>query len=347
MVVRPKGEDFQQALTEYLEAVTQQEVEIISLTPLAGGASRDMWQVRAKVNGEGQEFVLRRDQGTVVSDRTLERDQEFKVMKVVHEAGVNVARPRWYCLEPLILGQPFLILDYIEGLTIGQQVIEQPELAEARKTLPEAMGVQLARIHAIDVGKHDLDFLPHPREGFSPAQEALAQIRELIQQMRIYNPVLEFGWRWLQQHLPKSDKTALLHGDFRVGNVLVGSQGLKGIIDWEYARIGDPLDDLAWACLRDWRYGNTKLLLGGIEESEPFIKAYEKESGHKIDRKALAFWEILGNLRWAVGSIAQANRHLRGGSPSLELASLGRRSAEMQLEMLTLIGSQGLDGHVR
>jgi aminoglycoside phosphotransferase (APT) family kinase protein len=346
MTVTPKAEDFQQALTEYLEAVNRQEVEIISLTPLVGGASRDMWQVTAKVGGEEQQFVLRRDQGMAVSDRALERDQEFKVMKAVHEVGLSVPRPRWYCLEPLILGQPFLILDYVEGIAVGRQVIEQPELGEAHKTLPEAMGVQLARIHAIDPAKHNLDFLPRSRERLSPAQEALAQIRELIQQMRVYNPVFEFGWRWLQQHVPKSDKTALLHGDFRVGNVLVGSKGLNGIIDWEYARIGDPLDDLAWPCLRDWRYGNTKLPLSGIGEREAFIQAYEKESGHKVDRKALAFWEILGNLRWAVGSIAQANRHLSGGSASLELASLGRRSAEMQLEMLTLIGAQGLDGHV-
>jgi aminoglycoside phosphotransferase (APT) family kinase protein len=139
----------------------------------------------------------------------------------------------------------------------------------------------------------------------------------------------------------------VVHGDFRVGNFMVGIKGLKGIVDWEYSHIGDPIEDLAWLCLRDWRYGNGQLKLGGIAPNrEPFIQAYERVSGRKIDRKAVDFWEIVGNLRWAVAGLTQANRHLSGGEESVELASLGRRSAEMQLEMLRLIGEQGVVDHV-
>jgi aminoglycoside phosphotransferase (APT) family kinase protein len=138
----------------------------------------------------------------------------------------------------------------------------------------------------------------------------------------------------------------LLHGDFRVGNFLVDSKGLNGIVDWEFCRMGDPLEDLAWPCLRDWRYGNGEAQLGGIGAREPFIQAYERASGRTIDRKAIDYWEILGNLRWAVTCLSQANRHLSGGDLSVELASLGRRSAEMQMEMLRLIGQQGLKDHV-
>src|SRR5690348_14132407 len=101
MIETTKAEDFRQRLAEYLEAVTQKDdVEIESLQPLAGGASRDSWSVKAKVGTEVQQFVLRRDLATTMYDKALERDQEFLVMKAIHEAGVLVPRPRWYCLEP-------------------------------------------------------------------------------------------------------------------------------------------------------------------------------------------------------------------------------------------------------
>jgi aminoglycoside phosphotransferase (APT) family kinase protein len=341
-----KLEDFQQRLTEYLEAVTKQEVSIVVLKPLAGGASRDTWQVTAKVGDTERSVVLRRDLETQITHRALERDQEFKVMKAARDAHVKVPCPRWYCLETQILGESFLIMDFVEGVSIGRQVVQQPELADVRKVLPEQMGEQLARIHAIDPTQHPLDFLSRPRPGFSPAQEALAQIREMIVQIKVCNPVLEFGLRWLGKNLPETNQTVVQHGDFRVGNFLVDKAGLNGIIDWEFARIGDPHDDLAWPCLRDWRYGKGELPLGGIGEREPFLQAYEKESGRTVNRKTLIFWEILGNLRWAVACLAQANRHLSGGNPNVELASLGRRSAEMQLEMLQLISEQGVGTHV-
>ena len=196
-----KVDDFRQRLTEYLEAVTQQEVSVLSLKPIAGGASRDIWQVGAKIGEDEQQLVLRRDLASTISDRALERDQEFRVMKAAHESGVNVPRPRWYCLEPLILDAPFLVMDFAEGVSVGEQVVEQPELAEARKLLPEQMGVQLARIHAIDPDKQKLDFLWRPREGSSPAQEALTQLREVIRQVGEHNPVFQFGLRWLEQHM--------------------------------------------------------------------------------------------------------------------------------------------------
>lgn len=339
-------DDFRERLTEYLEAVTRSEVTIDALTPMAGGASRDTWLVRAKVDDKAETLVLRRDLATSMYDRALQREQEFAVMKIAHEKGVSVPRPRWYCLEPNILESPFFLMDYVEGVSIGSEVVRQPELKEGRGALPEQMGTQLAHIHAIDYSAQKLDFLPRPRPGFSPAQEALTQTRSMILKLGIYNPALEFGLRWAEQHIPHSERLVLLHGDYRVGNFMVSSKGLNGIIDWEFARVGDPLEDIAWPCVRSWRYGNGSLQLGGIAEREPFIRAYEKASGHTVDRKAVDYWEILGNIRWAVTSLSQANRHLSGGDFSVELASLGRRSAEVQLEMLRLIAAQGLTDHV-
>ena len=143
--------------------------------------------------------------------------------------------------------------------------------------------------------------------------------------------------RWLVQRAPRCAQPTLLHGDFRIGNLLVGPAGLGAVIDWEFAHVGDPHEDLAWPCVRDWRFGNDALHVGGVGELAPYLAAYTAASGRAVDRNALRWWEIMGNLRWATTCHIQAHRHLSGADPSVELASLGRRAAEMELEFLTLI----------
>ena len=139
MTETAKVDDFRQRLSEYLEAVTQQPVDVKTLQTLASGAVQESWLVKASVNSNDQSFVLSRDLPTRIDDKALECDQEFRVMKVAHAAGISLPRPRWYCLEPLILGQPFSIMDYVEGVSSGKQVVSLPELANARAALPRAL----------------------------------------------------------------------------------------------------------------------------------------------------------------------------------------------------------------
>src|SRR5262249_51360251 len=148
---------------------------------------------------EKQDLVLRRDAATTVFEKALFRDQEFKVMKAAHDSGVNVPCPRWYCIETAILDMPFMITDYVEGVSIGRQVVQAADLADARRAMPEQLGEQLAKIHAVDIKKHNLDYLPAPAKDMTPAQEILAQIRHDIQALGVHNPVFEFGLRWAHQ----------------------------------------------------------------------------------------------------------------------------------------------------
>jgi aminoglycoside phosphotransferase (APT) family kinase protein len=129
----------------------------------------------------------------------------------------------------------------------------------------------------------------------------------------------------------------LVHGDYRIGNVLIGDGGLHAVLDWEFAHVGDPCEDLAWFCVRAWRFGNDALEAGGIVEREAWLAAYERASGRSVDRARVAYLEVLGNVKWAIGALMQARRHLSGVERSIELASLGRVSAEMEFEALRLI----------
>ena len=133
-------------------------------------------------------------------------------------------------------------------------------------------------------------------------------------------------------------------GDGRTGgnnafdpNLLVDADGLAAVIDWEFAHVGDPCEELGYLCLRDWRFGNDSLRVGGLSKRETFLQAYEGFSNTQIDRHSVDWWEVFGNVRWAAICLNQAERHLSGRESSVELASLGRRSLDMQAEALSLI----------
>jgi aminoglycoside phosphotransferase (APT) family kinase protein len=329
------ADDIAARLAAFLTTAADAPATIAALRPIAGGASRETWAVDAEIGGVREALVLRMDLASSMNPDALSRPQEFALLALAHAAGVLAPRPRWLDADGAALGRPFLLMDHLEGESIGPRVVRRPELAGARARLPAQMAEQLARIHAID--PRPLDFLPRPAAGSSPALYALDRTRRAIEAIGLLNPALEFGLRWLEQRAPACERLTLIHGDFRIGNLLVGREGLNAVIDWEFAHIGDPHEDLAWPCVRDWRFGNDTLRVGGVGEIAPYLAAYEAAAGRIIDRDILRWWEIMGNLRWAATCHVQAQRHLSGADPSVELVSLGRRAAEMELEFLALI----------
>ncbi len=334
-------DDLHHQLAAFVAAQTRSAVGITQLQPIAGGASRETWAVDLTI-AEGPEagshaLILRRDMGSSLTPEALSRAQEFHLLRVAATHGVQVPHVRWLCADSQILGQPFFLMERIAGESIGARLVRKPELAAARAVLPQQMAEQLALIHRIDPTLEHVRDLPQPAASTSPIAHALAGVRRQVAALSLHNPAVEWALRWLERHAPPGDLQTLVHGDFRIGNLLVGPEGLRAVIDWEFAHLGDPHEDLAWPCVRDWRFGNDGLRVGGIGELEPFLTAYEAASGRVVDRGAVRWWEILGNLRWAVTCLVQAQRHLSGSDPSIEFASLGRRAAEMELEYLLLI----------
>jgi aminoglycoside phosphotransferase (APT) family kinase protein len=128
----------------------------------------------------------------------------------------------------------------------------------------------------------------------------------------------------------------LVHGDYRIGNVIFGPEGARSILDWELAHIGDPMEDIGWLCVRSWRFGGDKPV-GGIGDRVAFYAAYEAAGGAQVDPERVRYWETFGNLRWGVTCIVQVKQYLAGASGSIELASIGRRVAETEWELLRLM----------
>jgi aminoglycoside phosphotransferase (APT) family kinase protein len=326
--------------------VTGSDATIVDAKPLAGGASRDTWFIRVQCDpgtddATMHEYVMRRDLPTQMFEDALTREEEFRLMDAAYQSGVSVAKVRYLCTDESVLGSPFFIMDYVPGISIGRKVISSPELEQAREALPEQMAQELARIHAIDTDAHNLDFLRAPQAGRTPAEEIIAQTYQILDDLGVQNPVWEWALRYAQTHQPHTEKITFVHGDFRIGNLLVDASGLQAVIDWEFGHLGDPDEELGYLCMRDWRFGNGLKRAAGLTDRETFLQAYEKASGRQVNRDAVDWWELMGNIRWGVICLSQAERHLSGEEPSVELASLGRRSAEMQLETLRLIESFG------
>ncbi len=326
-------------LAAYLSREAGAEVRVVAIAPMAGGASREMFSVDVDVE-DGPEkgrraLVLRRDLGGRIYDQALDRAGEFKVIAEARRAKVRVPEPRWLCEDPAVLGAPFFLQDRVAGETIGRRIVKDPALADARPRLAGEMAEELARIHTIDTTR--LPFLPRPRDGMTPAESELAYARGQLDRLREAHPVIELALAWLGERVPETGAPTFVHGDFRVGNVVVGPSGLEGVLDWEFAHVGDPLEDLAWPLVRSWRFGVDAKEVGGVGDRGPYVETYAKASGRDVRLGDVRFWEILGNVRWAIGCVAQANRHLSGQSPSVEFASLGRKTAEMELDLLDLL----------
>ncbi len=313
-------------------------VEIENLKRMAGGSVRESWSFDATLAKDGKTtrraLVLRRDlPGHKLVNR---RRDEFLVLRAAHQEGVPVPEVLWLCEDPAVLGSDFFVMERIAGEAIARRLLRDEAYARAREVMPEQLAAILAQIHKIDLERHHLDFLPS--SSALPARDELARCEEIFRELALEpHPAIELALRWLAAHMPKSSRRTLVHGDFRVGNFMFGPEGTRSILDWEFVHIGDPIEDVAWICVRSWRFGEDDKPVGGLAQREVFFTAYEKASGIALDREAAHFWEVFGNLRWAVGTISQARTAIDGIVPSVELASIGRRTAEMELELIALI----------
>jgi aminoglycoside phosphotransferase (APT) family kinase protein len=228
------------------------------------------------------------------------------------------------------LGSGF-VMDRIEGETIARRILRDDEYASARAVMAGQCGEIAARIHAIPTAE-----LPHLAELDTAAQ--IEQQRSFLDTFGEPHPAFELGLRWLEARIPSPARpTSLVHGDFRNGNFIVGAEGIRAVLDWELAHLGDPLEDLGWLCVKSWRFGVADRLVGGFGDLRDLLDAYERAGGGAVDEEAIRFWVAFGTVRWGVIAIAQSFTHLSGFVRSVELATLGRRVAEMEWDLLQII----------
>lgn len=337
-----KTEIIAERLGPFLEQEVGARVRIEDLRSMTGGATREAFRLDAVVERPGEApathplvLLVFRPGG----QRAFGAGDEVRLLDALVRIGAPVPRP--FAAGEEALGRPFYLMERVPGEAIGRRIVREERFARAREVLPDQLARALAAIHRVPLADGSLDFLPGPTPGGSIAASDVERLEQLYRAIAVEpHPVFEITLRWLRANLPAERpgaSPALVHGDFRIGNVLVDEDGLRAVLDWELAHRGDPLEDLGWICVRSWRFGNDRLALGGIADREALFSAYEEAVGHGVDRAALRFWEVYGNLRWGVFTLVQVRGFLEGVVPSIELASIGRRTAETEWELLRLI----------
>ncbi|HET7572394.1 MAG TPA: phosphotransferase family protein [Gaiellaceae bacterium] len=307
---------FQRALADVLG----REVAVSEPLLLAGGASKEAWAVDA----DGEPLLVRRAAVGVIHRHTLSLRNEFAVLEAAYEAGVKVPRPYGYVAD--LEGREAFVMERLAGETIGRRIVQRPELAAARAALPVQLADELAKIHAIPSER--LPFLEEAR-----LERMVAELDEVGEP----HPAIELGLWWLRENRPPPRDPVVVHGDYRIGNVVVGERGLVGVLDWEFVHLDDPVRDLAFGLVRAWRFGVDGKRLGGVGEVEPYLERYNELTGFDVRPEELDYWELAGNVGWAIGCLTQAHRHLSGQDRSVELAILGRLGAEVEYEICHLL----------
>jgi aminoglycoside phosphotransferase (APT) family kinase protein len=329
-------EELHTPLEAFLSERSGSSVSVTDLSRMAGGASRAIYRFDATFEREELlPLVLRMD--AVSPALQAQSSDEFTLLSVARDAGVTVPRVHWDGDESAGLGSKFFIMDRVDGEAIARKLLRDDEYSETRDSLPEALAEELARIHAISIEGDRLDFL-EPLSSAGPAQEVERYIQVLDAVGAGHpQPVLRYVARWLMRNTPSTRARSLVHGDFRIGNILFDRKGLTSILDWELAHFGDPMEDLGWLCVRAWRFGVDDRPVGGLCSRERLFEAYERAGGVPVDAAAVRYWEILGNWKWAVMCVMQAGRSSAGEYPDIELAAIGRRIADSEWEALALL----------
>ncbi len=304
------------------------------LQRLSGGASQELWAFDVETPDGWRELILRRNPGgTVKRENAAGMETEARLIELARATGAPVPEVVHVFAPEEALGSGFL-MTRIPGETLARRILRDPEYAEARPRLAWQMGAAAARIHQIDpasAGPLRVSTIESSLDGAYALYRANGGRR----------PVVEWAFRWLRENRPAREaEPKVVHGDMRTGNIIVGPEGLRAVLDWEVVHLGDPLYDLGWICTPSWRFGEIDRPAGGFGAREELWAGYESVSGQPVDRDRARFWEVMSTLRWGL-SCAMMACEFQAGERSVEKAAIGRRASETEIDLLSMLAPPG------
>lgn len=299
--------------------------ELTGLARLSGGANMESWAF----DWAGGAYVLRRaPSADYMAGRPYGHADEAALVIAAHGAGAKA---------PEVVG----VLEPSDGMGTGYvmrrvmaEVNPAKILADPPPSLLADLGRELARIHAIPA-----ETIP----AAIPLMDTAAALAELKARFLDYGgdrPVIALAIKWCEEHLPTPAEPVLVHGDYRMGNIMVDGDGLAVVLDWELAHRGDAHEDLAFGCMTVWRFGRIDRPAFGVGSLDEYFAAYEAARGARVDRDRFHFWLVYRTLWWALGCLQMGQAWRSGADPTVERVVVGRRTAEQELDLLLLLEAE-------
>ena len=304
------------------------EGKVSNLEPLTGGASKEIWKFEVSNAKKSTRMILRRGSG-IEGPLAIKTADEARIQKEVIKVGAPVPKILAVSKNEEELGDSY-IMHFVEGESIARKILRDKEYKKALPILAYQCGEAIAKIHNVDI--NNFSFLPK-----KPAEDQLEDLYSTYQSFEQPSPVFEYAYLWLKEQDFGNFQESLVHGDFRLGNIIVNANGLQSIIDWELAHIGNPLQDLGWVCGNSWRFGKNDKVVGGFGELEDLLEGYNSVSKLKVNKEMVRCWQVFGTFRWGVICLIQAYAHLNGTINSIEKAAIGRRVSETEIDIVDLL----------
>lgn len=298
--------------------------EIERLEKFSGGQSNPTFRLRA----DGREFVLRRQPLGDLLPSAHAVDREYRVTRALGQAGFPVAMPHLLCTDRDVAGSSFFVMDHVEGRIFWEQSL--PGLApNERGAIYDAANQTLARLHGYDPVTLGLGDYGRP-DGYL-ARQVVRWTRQYRASETHRIAAMEALIDWLPRHLPPEQPTRIVHGDFRLDNLIFAPDRaeVRAVLDWELSTLGDPLADFAYHCLA-W-YIPPDLFRGiagcdlaalGIPPLDVYVAAYCRRTG----RDAIGDWPFyIANNLFRLAAILQgvAARARAGNASSAEAGKTG------------------------
>lgn len=319
----------------WLAATFGERVALADVARLSGGAIQENWGLTLRIAGDAaQEFVLRRDApATIRTSRS--REDEFRLLGLMRRAGVAAPEPVALCTDPAVLGGPFFLMRRIAGVADPRRLVRDDGLVPDRAAFGAALGAELARIHAVRPPQPEFGFLgPPPAD---PARSRVEEYRTALDRLGTPQPAIEWVLRWLELNPPPPNPPRLIHGDYRIGNIMVANGEIAAVLDWEFTAWSDPEEEIGWFCARCWRFGRPDREAGGVAARSDFYHGYETTSGRRINAGQIPYWEAMAAIRWAIIALEQGARHRAEQEPGLEAALSGRMAPGLVAEAMAVI----------
>ncbi len=323
-----------EGLAEFLSEKLGNSVTVENVTEASAGARRRNVLFDAVAGRDRLELVASITPSAAIL--LMPTEVETGALRLAEEAEVPVPHVHWVCTDERYVGGPFFVSNRVAGETVPRRVLRLVEREGIGARLAGQLGHAFARLHAVPPERAPAG-LSRPA-GVTAVERALAAMREQLDSLWQPAPALALGLGWLEREAKHvADRLSIVHGDLRNGNIIVDATGLRAVLDWEGTHLGDPIEDLAWICLRTWRFGADALEVGGFARRESLVDAYVAAGGG-FDLRSFHWWKVLGTLRWGIGLARQAIGHMDGSVPSIVMAASGRRVAELEFDLLTLLG---------
>ncbi len=309
------------------------EGAIENLVRLSGGASQETWRFELVTAHMRQALILRRAPGghdLSAEPVAIGLAGEARLLRAIVPHGVAAPRVVHVLEAPDGLGTGY-VMECVEGETLPRRLQRDAAFAGARERFAADCGAALARVHAVALAP---GVLPGQSDG---AGAQLVRYEQIFRSFDSARPAFEIAFRQLKQTLPAAAPPTLVHGDFRLGNLMLDATGLKCLLDWELAHLGDPVEDLAWLCVPSWRFGQTARPVGGIGALGDLLDAYERAGGRPVDRARFDWWLVFGTLKWGIMCLMMYRAFEQGLDRSVERAAIGRRTSETELDLMLLL----------